>query len=80
MRSADEILKDALALEEAERARVADALIRSIEPQATVSEVEEAWREEVRRRRAARESGEEGTVPWTEVRDALYARLRAHPG
>jgi putative addiction module component (TIGR02574 family) len=80
MRTADDILKEALALNEAERARVADALIRSIEPQASASEVEEAWRQEVRRRMAAREAGEEGTVPWSEVRDALYARLRAHSG
>ena len=80
MRDANEILKDALQLNEAERARIVDALLRSIEPAVPTREVEEAWRDEVRRRLAKREAGESGTVPWAEVRDRLYARLRDAQG
>ena len=72
----DEILRQALSLPEEERAEVAGALLESIEPPADV-EIERAWREEVARRIAAPDAGQARTVPWEEVREQLYARLRA---
>ena len=72
----DEVLRQALNLPEEERAEIAGALLESIEPPADV-EIEQAWREEVARRIAALDAGQARTVPWEEVREQLYARLRA---
>ncbi len=68
------LLEDALRLSESDRAEIAGALLESIEPDTDVA-VEEAWREEVKARVAALESGEVQTVPWEEVRDRLFRRL-----
>ena len=73
---ADEILRQAMRLTDDERAEVAGALFESIEPPPEV-EVEQAWREEVARRIAALDAGQARTVPWEEVREQLFARLRA---
>ena len=70
------VLEQALVLDESSRADLAAALIRSLEPPEE-ADVEEAWREEVRRRLRAYEAGETSTVPWSEVRDQLLAKLRA---
>jgi len=72
----DDVLREALSLSEAERAEVAGALLESIEPPADV-DVEQAWREEVARRMAAIDAGQARTVSWEEVREQLYASLRA---
>lgn len=74
-RNARALLRDALELDETERAEVAAALLESIEPRADEHEIETAWREEVRRRVAAIESGKAELIPWEKVRNQLFARL-----
>ena len=74
----DEILRQALSLPEEQRAEVAGALLESLEPPADV-DVEQAWREEVTRRIASLDADQAETIPWEEVREKLYARLRASP-
>jgi putative addiction module component (TIGR02574 family) len=74
-RNAEALLRKALALPEADRANLAGALLESLEPPEDI-EVEAAWREEVAARVAALDAGEVETVPWEEVRDRLFARLR----
>lgn len=71
---ADELLEQALSLSESERAELAGLLLRSLEPPPE-ADVEEAWREEVRSRLAAIDSGEAEMIPWSVVRDGLFARL-----
>lgn len=74
-RKVEALLREALALPEADRASLAGALLESLEPQQDV-EVEAAWREEVAARVAALEAGEVETVPpWEEVGDRLFAKL-----
>ncbi len=74
-RTAELLLRDALDLDEAERAEMAVALLESLESQVDQRAIEEAWREEVRRRVEAIDSGQVELVPWEEVRDQLFARL-----
>jgi len=40
--------------------------------------IEAAWRQEVAARLAALDAGEATTIPWSEVRDRLLAKLSAH--
>lgn len=76
-RSAEALLKKALALPEEDRAEVAGALLNSLEP-VEDADIESAWRQEVASRVAALDAGEVQTIPWSEVRDRLVARLGAH--
>ena len=76
---AHELLKVALSLSESERAELAGLLLRSLEPPPE-ADVEEAWREEVRRRVASIDAGEAEMIPWSEVRDRLFARLSERRG
>lgn len=50
-------------------------MLKSVEPLAEESEIEQAWREEVRRRIAAADSEQAELIPWEQVRDELFARL-----
>ena len=70
------VLDEALRLSEPDRAALVDALLESLEPAAD-AQVETAWRAEIRRRIEEVESGEVETVPWPEVRERLFAKLRA---
>lgn len=70
-RNAQLVLKEALGLPEPDRA---GALLASLEP-AEEADVEAAWRQEVAARVAALDAGEVETIPWSEVRDRLFARL-----
>ncbi len=74
-RSAEAVLKEALTLPEADRADIAGALLESLQP-AEEADVETVWRQEVATRVAALDAGEVETIPWAEVRDRLFARLR----
>lgn len=69
------LLDEALSLPESERARIADALLRSLEPPPE-SNVEAAWRAEIRRRVDDLESGRVKGIPWSEVREELWGKLR----
>ncbi len=71
---AHELLEDALSLSESERAELAGLLLQSLEP-APDTDVEEAWRREVRQRVAAVDAGEVEMIPWSVVRDRLFAKL-----
>ena len=75
-RSAETVLKEALTLPEADRAEVAGALLNSLEP-VEEADIESAWRQEVAARVAALDAGEVETIPWSEIRDRLVARLSA---
>ena len=75
-RNAEAVLKKALTLPEADRAEVAGALLNSLEP-VEEADIESAWRQEVAARVAALDAGEVETIPWSDVRDRLLARLSA---
>jgi len=68
---ASEVLKQALSLDEADRATVAGALIESLEGPVD-PDAEEAWSHEIRRRVEALDAGSVKTVPWSEVRERLF--------
>jgi putative addiction module component (TIGR02574 family) len=73
---ANALLKQAMALAEAERAEIAGALLESLEPSSDTG-VDEAWSEEVRRRLTQLDAGSAELIPWEEVREQLFARLNA---
>jgi putative addiction module component (TIGR02574 family) len=74
-RNIEEILKEALALPAEIRAALADTLLDSLESGVDPG-VEEAWRSEIRRRRAELDSNSVAGIPWTEVRSQLISTLR----
>ena len=64
---AGELLKQALALSDKERAELASSLIDSLDT--TIDpDTELAWQEEIARRLSDVESGKVKTIPWEEVR------------
>lgn len=70
--TASEVLKQALSLDEQDRASVAGALIESLEPSAgAAAYVEGAGLLEIERRVAELEFASVVAVPWTEVRERL---------
>jgi putative addiction module component (TIGR02574 family) len=71
MRSADEILRDALALPAEARATIASTLISSLDESAD-EDAEALWSVEVARRIAEIDSGRAQLVPWSEVRERLF--------
>lgn len=73
-RNAEDLLRQALELSEAERAEIAGVLLESLEPPAEAG-VEEAWHKEVERRLRAIDAGEAELIPWEEAREQLIARL-----
>ena len=73
-KKADTLLREALTLDESERAELAGRLLESIEPPAD-ADVESAWREEVQQRVAQIDSGKAHLVSWEKVREELFARL-----
>ena len=77
-RHAEAVLKQALTLPEDDRADIAGALLESLQP-AEEADVEAAWRQEVAARVAALDAGEVETLPWEEVRNRLFTRLRERP-
>jgi putative addiction module component (TIGR02574 family) len=70
----DKLFKEALQLNEAERAALAEMLIDSIDSEVEEG-VEAAWRDEIERRVAELDAGEVETIPWDLVRDGLRRRL-----
>ena len=71
-RNARKILKEALALSVEDRVALTDALFLSLDAD---PEIEEAWHQEVLRRVAEVDAGRAKTVPWSEVRAQLIAKL-----
>jgi putative addiction module component (TIGR02574 family) len=68
--SRDDIFRNALALEEADRVELISALIDSLESEIEEG-VEEAWRQEIERRARDLESGAVQSIPWDVVRERL---------
>lgn len=70
-----EVLEQALALSRSERVKLASSLLESLEPVDPGADV--AWDEEIRRRAEELRSGKVTTIPWSEVRAELEAKLTA---
>ena len=68
----DHLLHEALELPDDERSALAVALLDSLEGSSDPS-ISEAWREEVRGRRAALRSGSNQAIPWAEVKARVSA-------
>jgi len=62
-----DLLTQALALPEADRAELASRLLLSLEPDVPDLDHDQAWAEEIERRRQARDRGETTTRPWREA-------------
>jgi putative addiction module component (TIGR02574 family) len=73
--SRDQIFREALELEQGDRAELAKILIDSLDP-AAAAEVEEEWMREIDRRAAELDSGSVRSIPW----DAVRSRLRRSGG
>ena len=71
--STKDLFKQALDLDEKDRATLAGLLIESLEEQPD-EDLEATWRAEVKRRVADLESGEVKAVPWEEVKARLLQR------
>src|SRR5712692_450267 len=69
-----DILHEAAALPERDRATLAGLLIESLDPEPE-ADVEAAWSEEIRRRVAELDAGTVKTIPWEDVRKELFVRL-----
>ena len=74
--SADELFKQAMELEDEERASLAGLLLESLDTEVEEG-VEAAWLAEAERRMAALDSGDAKLVPWEDVRNQLLQRLDA---
>ena len=72
---AKRLLKEALALPDAERAELAAELMASFDGPPD-PDVEPAWAAEIERRAAKVLSGESQGVPWDEVRERIERELR----
>jgi putative addiction module component (TIGR02574 family) len=71
---ANDLLKKALALPPEDRAALAGSLIDSLDAPSDAS-VEEAWNDEIARRVREIDSGQAKTIPWTEIRRRISAKL-----
>jgi putative addiction module component (TIGR02574 family) len=68
-----EIIRDAAALSESDRATLAGVLIESLEGKPD-DDVETAWSAEIERRAAQIDAGEVALIPWEQVREELFGR------
>ncbi|MGA7461481.1 MAG: addiction module protein [Candidatus Korobacteraceae bacterium] len=73
-REVQDLLQRAMTLSATDRAELAGSLLDTLED-AVDEDVEIAWQEETARRLRDLESGEAQTVPWTDVRRGLVAKL-----
>ena len=71
MRSADEILNDALALPVEARAAIAGSLLESLDDDAPEEQVEALWSAEIARRITEIDEGRVQLVPWSQARQRL---------
>ncbi|NOQ21526.1 MAG: hypothetical protein GQ565_02590 [Candidatus Aegiribacteria sp.] len=72
----NEILNSALQQPEKDRARIAEALIASLDIK-TEPNVEQAWQQEIDKRLSEIDKGIVKCIPWEEVRDRLYKNTHA---
>lgn len=73
MRSAEEILRDAMALPAEDRAAIAGSLIGSLDEDVTDEDAEAQWSAEIARRIAEADTGKVTPVPWSVVRQRLFS-------
>jgi len=73
--SAADLLKQALELDERDRATLAGALIESLDNEVD-EDAEAAWQKEIGRRVAEIEAGSVTTVAWSEARERLSSGRR----
>lgn len=72
--STTDLFKEALDLDDNDRATLAGLLIESLDGEAD-NDVEKAWMEEVERRMVELDSGKVTTIPWEEVKSRLFQGL-----
>ncbi len=72
-RTAETLLRDALTLNERDRAAIAGLLIDSLETEPEDG-VEEAWAIEIDQRAAQMDSGQITNIPWEKVRARLFKK------
>jgi putative addiction module component (TIGR02574 family) len=72
MRTAHEVLDDALALPAEARAMIAGSLIESLEDDGADEHAEALWSAEIARRIGEIDAGHVHLVPWSEVRQRLF--------
>lgn len=75
--SFDLALQAALSLPDAERARLVDALIDTLEPE-DAAPLDDAWLAEIARRSREFDEGLVQTVPWEEVKERARRRVRSN--
>ncbi len=71
-RNVKELIREAAALPEADRATLAGAMLESLEPQPT-PEVKAAWSREIERRVREIDEGTVELIDWEDVRAELFA-------
>jgi putative addiction module component (TIGR02574 family) len=72
-RTAETLLRDALTLDDRDRAAIAGLLIDSLETEPEEG-VEEAWAVEIDKRAALMDSGQIKNIPWEKVRARLFKK------
>ena len=77
-RDLTELFHEASQLSEAERAELAGRLLESLHGEPDEG-VEAAWAQEIERRVREIDTGDVKTIPWSEVRAKLHARLGEKP-
>ena len=73
--SLDNVLKDALRMPMADRARLAEQLIRSLDEEVD-PDVDAAWQDEVSRRWEDIQAGRTELIPWEVVKERVQRHLR----
>ena len=78
MVTASEVFNAAMSLQASERAEVAHRLVLSLEPADFDEDVDQAWAEEVRRRRQAVQEGSVKLLDWkdalADIRQSIMSR------
>ena len=75
MTQIEQLLNEAMKLDASGRSELVARLLETLEEVGEVDEeVEQAWREEVRRRVAKIHSGEAKLIPWEEAERRLFAK------
>lgn len=76
MTRTDDLMTELLGLPVRERAKIARALLESLDAGAPDPDAEEAWAEELARRVRSIEDGTAKLHSWDEVRERVQSRLR----
>ena len=76
----EQVFRSALALPEAERVVLAEALLAGAGDPPAPEPVGDAWLAELRRRSAQIDSGEAVLTPWSEVKRRVRARVEGGAG